>query len=77
MTNQEIFSSIAKALDVPPSTISMETVSNDLESWDSLGHISILMELQTAFDGQYEETDAFASAVGVRDLVLALKGSTD
>jgi len=69
---QEIFNVIAKALDVDATQINLETNSNDLEEWDSLGHLSLLMELDKAFNDVSEKAPQLASASTVKEIVDAV-----
>lgn len=69
---QEIFNVIAKALDIDASQINLETNSNDLEEWDSLGHLSLLMELDNNFDTVSEKAPQLASASTVKEIVDAV-----
>ena len=69
---QEIFNVIAKALDVDATQINLETNSNDLEEWDSLGHLSLLMELDKAFNDVSEKAPQLASASTVKEVVDAV-----
>ena len=69
---QKILNVIAKALDIDVSKISLETTSNDLEEWDSLGHLSLLMELDNNFDNVSEKAPQLASASTVKEIVDAV-----
>lgn len=69
---QEIFNVIAKALDLDATQINLETNSNDLEEWDSLGHLSLLMELDKAFNDVSEKAPQLASASTVKEIVDAV-----
>ena len=69
---QKIFNVIAKALGIDVSKISLETTSNDLEEWDSLGHLSLLMELDNNFDTVSEKAPQLASASTVKEIVDAV-----
>ena len=69
---QEIFNVIAKALNIDASQINIETSSNDLEEWDSLGHLSLLMELDNNFDTVSEKAPQLASASTVKEIVDAV-----
>jgi acyl carrier protein len=40
---------IARALGVPPDRVSRETSNQNLEEWDSLGHITLLLELEAEY----------------------------
>ena len=69
---QKILNVIAKALGIDVSKISLETTSNDLEEWDSLGHLSLLMELDKAFNDVSEKAPQLASASTVKEIVDAV-----
>ena len=69
---KEILKTIAKALDVDASQINIDTNSNDLEEWDSLGHLSLLMELDNNFDSVSEKAPQLASASTVKEIVDAV-----
>ena len=45
---------IAKALEVDLEFVTPETTSNDIDDWDSLGHLTILMELGAEFGSEIE-----------------------
>lgn len=69
---KEIFKTIAIALDVDASQINIDTNSNELEEWDSLGHLSLLMELDKAFNDISEKAPQLASASTVKEIVDAV-----
>lgn len=71
MTHDQIFAVIAKGLAVDADKINLETKASDLSEWDSLGHLSILVELELAF-GASRDDDRLASATSVKDIVDAM-----
>ena len=75
MTDQEVFAVIAKALDVDLATITIDTLSSDIPDWDSLGHLTILMELETAFPNEYASDPRFASVISVKEIIDILHGN--
>lgn len=50
---------MATALEVPTSLITENSVMDDIEEWDSLGHVHIMVALEQAFD-LYMDVDDFA-----------------
>ncbi len=50
---------IASALEVPASMIRENSTMEDIEEWDSLGHVHIMVALEQAFD-LYMDVDDFA-----------------
>lgn len=60
---------IAKALEVDLEFVTPETTSNDIDDWDSLGHLTILMELGAEFGSEIEGNSELASAVSVQEII--------
>lgn len=50
---------MATALDLPTSAIKEDSRMEDIEEWDSLGHVHIMVALEQAFD-LYMDVDDFA-----------------
>lgn len=70
---QKVIELIAEALEVSPDTITAETILSELEEYDSMGKLSIIVIL----DEEYDKTlsgEEMASFKTVGDIVsLALK----
>lgn len=64
-----IVEGIAEALEVDVSRITLDTVSSDIEEWDSLGHISVMSFLDRSFGEITERVPDFASATSVREII--------
>ena len=60
---------IAKALEIKPELVTPKTTSNDIDDWDSLGHLTILMELGSEFGSKFEGNSKLASAVSVQEII--------
>jgi acyl carrier protein len=63
---------MATALDVPASTIRENSRMEDIEEWDSLGHVHIMVALEQAFD-LYMDVDDFAELNSVPDILKYLE----
>lgn len=50
---------MANALEIPPETIRENSTMQDIEEWDSLGHVHIMVALEQAFD-IYMDVEDFA-----------------
>jgi len=50
---------MANALEIPASTITESSSMDEIEEWDSLGHVHIMVALEQAFD-LYMDVDDFA-----------------
>lgn len=53
--------------------ITLNTTSDDIEEWDSLGHLGILAALDTFFDGKVGDIKEIGSARSVREIVQILR----
>ena len=69
MDHQEIFAVIAKALDVDIEQITIDTLASDIDDWDSLGHLTIMMSLEKAFPVGYNSDPRMASVVSVKEII--------
>ena len=63
---------IAGALNVPVDKVLQTTLSEDLEEWDSLGHVHIMIALEGEFD-IYMDVDDFAEIDGVPAILSYLE----
>ena len=66
---------IARALEVEPGIIQESTRASEVEEWDSLGHISILSEIDKIFNNITERCPDLASANSVKEIYESLYGS--
>jgi acyl carrier protein len=65
---QRLIASIAAALGVPASTLSIDTQAQDVEQWDSLGLINIMSEIEMEF-GVVIPVEDLGAIQCVRDLL--------
>ena len=72
-SEQDVLSAIESALELDSRSIDMEAVSEDVEGWDSLGHLSILAALDSLFEGRVTEIDEIAAADSVPKILVALR----
>ena len=56
MNTKQLKKIISKALNVSEKQITEETNSNNLEEWDSLGHLSIMSSLDKNLKGKISAT---------------------
>jgi acyl carrier protein len=73
MTTEELLSLIAKALKVDAKNITLDSKSESLEEWDSLGHLNILVQLDKATNGKASEFSELVEANSVSDFKSILK----
>jgi acyl carrier protein len=65
----EILQLIADALEVNVSDIYLTSTSNDFAEWDSLGHLTILQQLDLKYDNITDKAPELASASTVKEIV--------
>jgi len=66
---EEVLKLISKALDADLSRISIESTSNDIDEWDSLGHLSLLQELDVNYNNITERIPELASVSSVKEII--------
>lgn len=70
LTRHEVLELIRGALEVK--AISEESSSDNIEVWDSLGHLSILTALDDATNGQVADLTELAKAYSVKRILELL-----
>ena len=77
MKIEEFARVVAEGLEVPPESVGPDTDSSEVEQWDSLGHLTLLMHLEKVFDGVTNDMPELAGAGSVREMydMLAAKCS--
>ena len=73
LTESDVLETIRSALGTDGAQVTMDTMASDIESWDSLGHLTILAWLDEKFEGGISGIDALATADSVKHIVQILK----
>jgi len=73
MNGNEVIKIIATALKLEDSQIDTNSSVDNLEEWDSLGHLGILVALDKAFDGKIASIKEMATADSVDKIFQILK----
>ena len=68
----ELFDNIAESLDLESGSISLDSSSENVENWDSLGHITILGMLDDATNGASADIVDLTQANSVAEIVQIL-----
>jgi acyl carrier protein len=68
---QKIADVFREELELPDLSISMRTVREELENWDSLAHVRLVIAVERLFDVQLEVAE-IESIAGVRDFYDAV-----
>ncbi len=64
---------IEKALELEPGALKVDSSSERIENWDSLGQLSILVALDRHFDGRISGLSEMAEANSVLKILKILK----
>ncbi|PZC46141.1 MAG: Acyl carrier protein [Chloroflexi bacterium] len=67
--NQQLAGAIAQALQLPEEQVVISSSVETLESWDSLAHLMVIMEVEQGFNVQFstEEIPQLTSAKKLQD----------
>ncbi len=63
---------MATALEIPAVAIREDSTKDEIEEWDSLGHVHIMVALEQAFD-LYMDVDDFAELDSVQAILKYLE----
>ena len=63
---------MASTLDIPAKNIGEDTTMEDIEEWDSLGHVHIMVALEQTFD-LYMDAEDFGELNSVRAILRYLE----
>ena len=72
MKQEDIHIIIANALEVKIDQINDQTKAEDLEEWDSIGHLSILVALDNSLNGKIAKISEFSEADSIRKIIKIL-----
>lgn len=70
-----VIASIEQALNIEPGSVQVSTTADQIEAWDSLGHLSILVALDKLFNGQLARIGEMADANSVPKIITVLKNN--
>ena len=73
ITQAELVSAIEKALELQAGTVTENTAATEIESWDSLGQLSILVALDKLCDGKIANIAGMAEADSVGKILALLR----
>lgn len=76
--NERVAALFEKTFDIEAAEFSLDTVPEDVLRWDSLGHMTLMMDLEDTF-GVHFEVDEIAEMSSGRKIIetLQAKGVTD
>ena len=62
ISQSDVIAVIGKALEMKPGSLGDATRAEEVDSWDSLGHLNILVALDKLFDGKIASLTELAEA---------------
>ena len=72
-TEQNVLDVVEKALEVSSGTLDFDTIAENVEEWDSLGHLAILTELDNFFAGGIADINDLAEATSMPKILETLR----
>jgi hypothetical protein len=73
VSQSEVVTAVEKVLEMNTGVLSETSRAEDIEGWDSIGQLSILVELDTLFDGKVANIEEMASADSMPKILDILK----
>lgn len=72
LTKKDLFKVIAKSLDISEKKINEKTNSNNIDNWDSMSHLTLLISLNKALSGKAQKIQELSEAYSVKKIVQIL-----
>ena len=76
ISESDVIAAIEKALKLKPNSLPADASATDIETWDSLGQLNILVSLDTLFDGKVANIQEMAEANTLPKILSLLKKHT-
>ena len=73
ISEYDVLHTIESALEINSGSVGLDTEAEDVEGWDSLGHLSILTALDVLFEGKVVNINEIASASSVPTILAVLR----
>ena len=70
---EKVIQVLVNVFQASPGKISTETTSDNVENWDSMNHINMILALEQEFDIRYDQ-EQVVSMLSVGEIVDATKG---
>ncbi len=70
---EKVIQVLVNVFQVSPSKISTKTTSDDVEKWDSMNHINMILVLEQEFGIRYDE-EQVVSMLSAGEIIDATKG---
>lgn len=67
---------VEDALEIDTGVINENSISKEIEAWDSLGHLNILIALDTKCNGKAGSINELATASSIKEIIEILKSNS-
>ena len=68
ISENDLFKVVSKALSTELAEINMNSNSDNLPNWDSLGHIDLILEIRNHYGDDYKEDPRLSGASSVKEI---------
>ena len=72
MNSGDLLTLLSQALKINRAEINLNSMQQDIEEWDSLGHLNILVQLDKATEGKASLLPELVEAKSVEDFIKVL-----
>lgn len=72
MSESRLLQTIAEALELPPEMLTDEASSNTIDSWDSLKHLDVVLNVERTYNVKFK-TSEITELVSVERIEKALR----
>jgi acyl carrier protein len=76
ISQADVISVVENALEIQPGTLTSSTRAEEVERWDSLGQLSILVALDKLYDGKIASISDMAEADSMTKIIGILRQHT-
>ena len=73
ITDDDVLRTLERALEITSGSLGSATLAENVEGWDSMGHLSILVALDKLFKGKVADISELAEANSVTKILVALR----
>lgn len=73
ITEDKLLKLISKSLKISTSNISIKSKINEIEEWDSLGHVTVMFAIDKETKGKASKISALNNSKSIKDIYSLLK----
>ena len=73
LRQNDVLKAVEKALKLDPGSINIDSSSKNIDEWDSLGHLNILILLEKELKGKASTLSELGKALSIKKILSVLK----